>query len=49
MLQNFRARSTWHYELTFLDFLLYLEGRLSVVSADPPIDPTGDGEDIVNM
>ena len=31
---------------TILDFLLYLAGRLS---ADPLIDPNGDGEDIVNM
>ena len=44
--RNLRARSTWPYELTILDFRLYLEGRLS---ADPLIDPTGDGDDIVNM
>ena len=45
-LQKLRARSTCPYELTILDFRLYLEGRLS---ADPRIDPTGDGDDIVNM
>ena len=41
-LQKLRARSTWHHELSILDFLLYLLGRLSA-------DPHGDGEDIVNM